>query len=577
MVIINIDIGDQSSEEEEGDEVADDDDNNVVVGLVDLPDCVLSSIYAHIPSPMLPTHRVVCSRFRLLCPGPSGPVQLRLRCDTGRCAGDIPALPLFLSKLGPEVDVELSVHSYCSSVAATQPGLAHRHAFDAIVDATSERGLTRLTKLSLHVDISTRAWTLPFESIAAIIACNTRLVQLSLRGVPLEEKGLGLLSEAVVVAGVDLQSLDLEPGNTHSRLSVHALCPLLRASSLTSLRLAGADLAGQGCAMLAECLSNPQQQVRSLKLIACNLGSGDLVCLGQAIYAKDLYELDLGNNQIGRGGGLVYLAPVFAGLTNLDLCGNFDGTHGLQAVSPFLFHLTRLHTLRMAANAQSDVIAVHANGDNAGANVNGDGTAAGLRIRILRLFSVSMVDLMARAPSELMHLDLSHIPLSNVGLLWLRRSSRSLETLRLDSTRLGTQGAMCLAHGLELLSCLRTLSVANNLIMKEGILALGRALMLAAPPLETLNLAGNNLGALGAICLASVLPSLTTLESLELCDNLLGVSGVNAVCVSLRSHSFLRTVQMRNNCLGVYGSQIASESKSSLILASTGLTELDIG
>jgi len=550
MVIIAI--------EEAGDDVTDEEvaylPSEEAVGLVDLPDCVLSSIYARIPPAMLSKQRVVCSRFRFLCPGP-GPVQLQLRCDTGRCAGGVPALPLFLSRLGPEVDVELTLRSYCSGDAATQPGLAHRHAFDAIVDATSERGLTRLTRLSLNADSSTRAWTLPYESIAAIIACNTRLVALSLRGVPLEEKGLGLLSEAVVLAGVGLQSLDLEPVTTHSRLSVHALCPLLRGSSLTSLRLAGADLAGEGCAMLAECLSNPQQQLRSLKLIACNVGPGDLECLG-------------------RSGAR---PKIFAGLTKLDLCGNFGGTHGLEAVSPFLAHLTRLHTLRVAARPECDDMAGPANAGNAGASANGDGAEARIRLRRLRLFSVAMVDLMERAPNRLMHLDLSHIPLSNVGLLWLRRSSRRLETLRLDSTSLGTQGAMCLAHGLELLSSLRTLSVANNLIMKEGVLALGRALMLTAPPLEVVNLAGNNLGALGAICFASVLRSLTTLQSLDLSDNLLGVSGVHAVCVSLGAHPSLRSVQMRNNCLGAYGSQIASESRSSLILSSTGLTELDIG
>ena len=562
-------------------DASDDDDDQHGPGkdacLADLPECILSSIYSRVPPSRLSQHRGVCSKFRMLCPaGPMhSPVRLRLRYDTGRAADVVPALPQFLCRLGADMDVELSVHGYCSANSQTHPFNVYCRMFDTVLDAVSERGLTQLTSLSIYADASTRTWALPYETIAAIIACNTRLTDLCICGIPLEERGLRLLSEAFTITGVKLRSLNLQLASSQRKLAVDALSPLLTASSLTSLQFADTDLSGERSAELARSLSSPYH-LRSLKLKACNLGIKDIVLLGPAIHS-DLTDLDISQNKIGPP-GLSSLAPSFRNLTHLDLSYNFSGTEGLAALAPYLPWLTRLQTLLMAAYTVS-VLEV---GD--APVINGDGGAgdaqeeARLMLRALRTFLEAMVDLTGRAPNVMTRLDLSHIPLGNAGLGWLRGfgGHRSLETLRLDSTRLGTRGAMGLALGVEFLSSLRHLSVANNLVLKEGILALARALVAAAAPLQTFYLQGNKIGALGAICLASVLPCLTSLQRIDISSNVLGVSGANAVCASLLAHPHLLTVRMKDNSLGTFSRQITAEARNSLCLSSPCLTTLDL-
>ena len=567
----------------EVEEEDDDDDDQHGPGkdvcLADLPECVLSTIYSRVPPSVLSQHRGVCSKFRLLCPaGPMhSPVRLRLRYDTGQAADVVPALPRFLCRLGADMDVELSVHGCCSANAQTQHAATRFPVFDTVLDAISERGLTRLTSLSIYADASTRRWALPYETIAAIIACNTRLTDLCICGIPLEERGLRLLSEAFTIVGVTLRTLNLQSASSQRKLAVDALSPLLRASSLTSLQFADTDLSGERSAELARSLSSPYH-LRSLKLTACNLGVKDIVLLGPAIHS-DLTDLDLSQNKIGPP-CLSSLAPSFRNLTHLDLSYNFSSTEGLAALAPYLPWLTRLQTLLMAAYTTSVLEVGDApviDGDDNGGAGGAQGEAR-LVVRALRTFLEAMVDLTGRAPNVMTRLDLSYIPLGNAGLGLLRGfgGHRSLETLRLDSTRLGTRGAMGLALGVEFLSSLRHLSVANNLVLKEGILALARALVTAAAPLQTFHLQGNNIGALGAICLASVLPFLTSLQRIDISSNMLGVSGANAVCASLLAHPDLLTVRMKDNSLGTYSRQITAEARNSLCLSSPCLTTLDL-
>jgi hypothetical protein len=69
--------------------------------------------------------------------------------------------------------------------------------------------------------------------------------------------------------------------------------------------------------------------------------------------------------------------------------------------------------------------------------------------------------------------------------------------------------------------------VANNAILKEGFVALSGALLLTSPQLQELNLAGNNLGILGAVCVSSMLQRrmFSSLRQFDISNNALGAPG----------------------------------------------------
>jgi hypothetical protein len=72
---------------------------------------------------------------------------------------------------------------------------------DTILDATIERGLTNVTRLALNASESNPAAFTRSNTLAAILACNSRLTALSFSGMPLEDEALPLLAEAVQIAG----------------------------------------------------------------------------------------------------------------------------------------------------------------------------------------------------------------------------------------------------------------------------------------------------------------------------------------------------------------------------------------
>jgi hypothetical protein len=231
------------------------------MGLSDLPECLLLAIYALVPE-LMREHRGVSTKFRQhLCPGAEQSlVRLHLHYDTGRCSAErVPKLPLFLQR-NEHCDVEIQISSYCSAGAMTQPDRAHREIFDAILDAASphDRGLTQLTRLAVHTHFSARVFTLPYDIIAAIMVCNTRMSSLSLKGMPFESAGLRVLGEAVQLGGLELRSLELEASLIS--VGVEALEPVL--PSLTSLDLSHLDLSGTGASMLTRALLRSSRSIR---------------------------------------------------------------------------------------------------------------------------------------------------------------------------------------------------------------------------------------------------------------------------------------------------------------------------
>ena len=129
--------------------------------------------------------------------------------------------------------------------------------------------------------------------------------------------------------------------------------------------------------------------------------------------------------------------------------------------------------------------------------------------------------------------------------------------------------------------------MANNAILKEGFVALSGALLLTSPQLQELNLAGNNLGILGAVCVSSMLQrrNFSSLRQFDISNNALGapgwlvhtykywaaagtkaqiltqpaLPGVQSIFSALVSLPSLRSVSVKNNCLGAYGPHLVAQ------------------
>ena len=76
------------------------------------------------------------------------------------------------------------------------------------------------------------------------------------------------------------------------------------------------------------------------------------------------------------------------------------------------------------------------------------------------------------------------------------------------------------------------------------------------PSLTTLNLGNNNIGAAGAMVLATALHTNTTLTTLNLEYNNIGAAGATALATALHTNTTLTTLFLRaNNNIGAVGAR----------------------
>lgn len=425
-----------------------------------LPECVLASIYARVPELAVP-HRRVCSRFyQQLCVGPAqGVLRLRLRCGAMCCATAgaphaVPALPAFVARLHPECQVQVQVTTCGGECSGYEKWVGQ--ALDSVLDACSERGLTSITDLVLHVERPERAQTLPCETLAAILVCNPRLTGLSLRGFALDTATLPLLAEAINHAGLKLQSVNL--GGTGDRAPAETLESVrhLLSTSLTSLNLSNSMLYDVGATGLAAALQQtPCSSMRALGLSATGIGPFATVALRQIVMsARHLERLDLSDNALMTM-GLVNVAAAFTELrlTDLNLARTAGGERGMAIIASALCSLSCLSSLSLAALHASPlrlaatpapgprggrVATAHAYPSDAGGSGAGAGgnrapgqdadmddvfaqTREGVHVlsnELSRMFSAGQL-------SQLTSLDLSHIPLRCIAPLRTRHGART--------------------------------------------------------------------------------------------------------------------------------------------------------
>ncbi len=320
-----------------------------------------------------------------------------------------------------------------------------------------------LWPLARTLDLSRRE--LAEDDVHDLAECQavSSLTRLALAGNGLDDAAARRLAASPHLRG--LVALDL----SHNRLTSDGAAAIAASAhlvNLAELSLANNGLGARGAAAIAQ---------SGLALRVLDLGDNDLRAEGAAAIAGSpalggLEVLRLARNGIGSdGAGALAVSRTLTSLAELDLAGNGIGPGGAAALA-LCPNVSRLHTLRLGANA-----------------------------------------------------------LGRQGIELLVASNRftALERLDITGNQIGASGAMALAAS-PFARRVKTLDVADNQLGDAGLAALLGATPFAG--LRALGLARNELTAGGMTLVAGAPPEL---ESLELAGNDIGTAGAGALAQAL--------------------------------------------
>ena len=282
------------------------------------------------------------------------------------------------------------------------------------------------------------------------------------------------------------------------------------------------DLSSNNVGVLGtEALRKEFPYLSKLRYLDLSSNRLDPLALAQALsHAPKLQGLDLSRNDLGHGGGMVFLETslVFMQtLRHLNLSSNGICAEGAMQI---LRSAHRMETLDLSCNDVGPV-----------------GAAA----------LASALDGMPGLRS----LDLSHNGIGAEGAEVLSatlRDMRHLESLRLAGNAVGDSGAAALASAFECMSSLRSVVLSANAIGDDGGVRIARALI-RSTDLRLLDLGGNRLGCAAAEATATALEWLEEIQHLDLSNNLIGVRGAHALSRGLECTPDLRYLFLSFNDL----------------------------
>mmetsp|Transcript_3109 Transcript_3109/g.4271 ORF Transcript_3109/g.4271 Transcript_3109/m.4271 type:complete len:272 (-) Transcript_3109:1924-2739(-) len=169
-------------------------------------------------------------------------------------------------------------------------------------------------------------------------------------------------------------------------------------------------------------------------------------------------------------------------------------------------------------------------------------------------------------PPSLRKLDLSNYQIGDDNGYRLGQAliqNTHIETLNLNSNRLGLRTAQALVDVIRVHPTLRVLSLNNNWLRDEGCVLLASSLTNSIrhpsqSKLEVLNLSNNHIGCMGAIAMATTLCNNNDnqLKQLSLDDNFCGAEGCQALAKSLSENSTLEQLTLKGN----YGGHLSAKS-----------------
>ncbi|XP_062394323.1 protein NLRC5-like [Sardina pilchardus] len=321
------------------------------------------------------------------------------------------------------------------------------------------------------------------EMIASVLQRSTTLDELDMSKSKVDNKGLEKLFEGLRNPNCQLKTLRLAACNLSAMFS-GIVAPVLQSpNSLKKLDLSENNLGDAGVQLLSECLSSPHCKLWLLRLNQCHLSKASCVMIASVLQRRTtLRELDMSDNKLEDEG----LQELCVGLR--------DPTCQLETL--------RLATCNLSEKSCGTVAAV------------------------------------LQSPNSLVELDLSFNDLRDSGVQLLSEGlcnpHSKLQTLRLCNCGISDEGHVCLALTLMLNpSCVKELDVSNNHPGESAQKLLSATLEDPHRKVETIQLNQCHLSKASCKMIASVLQRTTTLRKLDMSDKLEDEELLE-LCVGLR-------------------------------------------
>ncbi|CAO3568632.1 unnamed protein product, partial [Mortierella alpina] len=168
-------------------------------------------------------------------------------------------------------------------------------------------------------------------------------------------------------------------------------------------------------------------------------------------------------------------------------------------------------------------------------------------------------------PSHLQKLSFEMVPGSlgakDFGLLSeVLKTNSTLTTLKLESNKIGDDGAQALAEALKTNKTVATLNLRSNSIGDDGAKAPAETLK-TNKTLTSLDLQSNQIGSDGVKALAEALKTNSTVATLDLSYNKIGDDGAKALAEALKTNSTVTTLDLYSNKIKSDGAKALSEAR----------------
>jgi len=240
--------------------------------------------------------------------------------------------------------------------------------------------------------------------------------------------------------------------------------------------------------------------------------------------STDLIHLDLTDTQLGSKGGLV-IAQLLRNnntLQRLNLSRNSIGTKGMKAIASELTTNSTLQSLDLSYN--------------------------NIRSRGVTLLAQALDE--PTSVCDLRSLNLTGNSVGHKGLQTLSpmlTANRTIESLYVGINNIGPEGGAHLAFAMKRNYTIKILHINDNNIGPDAASLLFDQLRDDNRTLEILNLAGNNIGTLGAIELTAVFAQNSVLTDINLSGNQIRSDAAVALANALSYNVSLKNLNLSNN------------------------------
>ena len=340
------------------------------------------------------------------------------------------------------------------------------------------------------------------------------------------------------------------------------------------------------------------QETRGFKIWRNTISDVRGLCRVLCIKGLNFKTVDLQHNDFGIEGAKALASAIRenASLTSVNLSHSQLGPEGAKELAPAICKSTSITSINLNDNY------VGPEGAKALAPAIRKLTSINLRLNHLGLEGAEALAPAIRDSASLtsINLRLNHLGLEGAkALAPAIRDSASLTSIDLEHNQLGAEGAKALAPALRDSASVTCLDVRHNGISGDGASQLSAA-VLGNPKMENFNeipikemranslieldLSGKEVGVVGCMVVAGLLPVMASLTKISLANNNLGEEGTKLICEAVKSNTTIKELDLSggfpsyNNIGGPAGAKhVANMLKVTASLTSINLRSNDIG